>query len=223
MHAERRPAREARDHTQDHEPDDVVDHRGTENETRFQAVQHLEVLQHARRHPHRGRSEGRTHKDGRHQGVGDGVLVPVPPGPPVEKAQDERHRDTDDGNRRRRGSHPHHGLEVGLEPDLEQQHHDADLGEQPEHRGERVVGADRDHLEEAGPEEDAHQELAHHGRLPEALERLAGELRGEQHDRERGEEAGDVDPAGRPEHEGQACGQGPRGQAKAAASPWDGS
>ena len=36
-------------------------------------------------------------------------------------------------------------------------------------------------------------------------------------------EAGNVDAAGRPEHKGQACGQGPQGQAKAAASPWDGS
>src|SRR5438132_376680 len=128
------------------------------------------------------------------------------------------HRD-----RRRGGPHPHHSLEVGLEPDLEQQHHHPDLGEQLKHRCERVGGADRDHLEKTGAERDARQELAHHGRLAQALERLAGEFPGEQHDREHREKASDVDPAGRPEDKEQACGQGPRGRAKAAASPWDGS
>src|SRR2546421_7820996 len=88
---------------------------------------------------------------------------------------------------------------------------------------ERVGGADRDHLEKTGAERDARQELAHHGRLAQALERLAGEFPGEQHDREHREKASDVDPAGRPEDKEQACGQGPRGRAKAAASPWDGS
>src|SRR2546430_9815066 len=67
-------------------------------------------------------------------------------------------------------------LEVGLEPDLEQQHHHPDLGEQLKHRCERVGGADRDHLEKTGAERDARQELAHHGRLAQALERLAGEF-----------------------------------------------
>src|SRR5205814_10296355 len=68
--------------------------------------------------------------------------------------------------------------------------------------------------------------LSLHDALPilaQALERFAGEFPGEQHDREHREKASDVDPAGRPDEEGQACGQGPRGQAKAAASPWDGS
>src|SRR5205809_638829 len=150
-------------------------------------------------------------------------LNAVPAGPPVQKAQDERYRDTHHRDRRRGGPHPHHSLEVGLEPDLEQQHHHPDLGEQLKHRCERVGGADRDHLEKTGAERDARQELAHHGRLAQALERLAGEFPGEQHDREHREKASDVDPAGRPDEEGQACGQGPRGQAKAAASPWDGS
>ena len=225
LQAERRPGGEPRDHTQDHEPHDVVDHRRAEDEAGLQAVQHLEVLEHARGDPDRGRGERRAHEYGGHPRVGGGVLVPVPPGRPIQKAQTERHRDTHRRDRRRRGSDTHHGLEIGLEPDLEQQHHHADLREQPKHRCERVVGADRDHLEKAGSEQDAREQLTHHGRLPQALEQLPCEFPGEQYDREHREKAGDVDAAGRspPEDEGQACGQGPHGQAKAAVSPWDGS
>ncbi len=224
LQGEGRPGREARDHAQDYEPDDVVDHRRTKNHACLQAVQHLEVLEHPPGDPDRGRGEGRAHKDGGRQRVDGRVLVPVPAGPPVQKAQDERHRDTHHRDRGRGGPHPHHRFEIGLEPDLEQQHDDADLGEQPKHRRERVVGADRDDVEKADPEEDPHHELAHHGGLPQTLERLAGKLGGEQHDGEHREKAGDVDsPRGCPKREGQAYGQGPRGQAKAAASLWDGS
>jgi len=76
------------------------------------------------------------------------------------------------------------GFEVGLEPDLEQQHHYPDLCEQ---LNTGVSGSSAPMgitLSKAGAERDARQELAHHGRLAQALERLAGDFPASSIDRE---------------------------------------
>ena len=184
-------------------------------------MQHAQVLEHPGRDPDRRRREGGADKDGGGQRVGDGVLVAVPAGAPVEKAKHEGHRDPDGGHRAGRRSIADHRFQVRLEPDLEQQDDDADFREQPEDRCERIVGGRRDHLEQPRPEDDPGQELTHHRRLSHPLERLAGELADQEHHREDGEEARHVEVARRAEEERETRGERPPagGRARGAASP----
>src|SRR5690606_6756224 len=85
---------------------------------------------------------------------------------------------------------PRHRRHVRLEADLEEQEDDADLAEEGE-----VVVADRE-VEDVPADEievadhDAGRALAEHGRHADALEQIAAQLGGAEHDRERDEEVG---------------------------------
>jgi len=210
--AERRAPSDSLHHPQNDQPDDVIDDCGAEDQPGLDAVEQLQVLEHARRNAHRRGGQRGPDEDRRRQGIGDRVLIPVPPRAPVHKPRHERHCHSDDGHGRRTGADALHRIEFGVEPNLEQQHHDPDLGEQPEDRRERIARGHGNHLEEPGAQHDAGQELAHDRRLPQALKQLAGELADQQHHREHGEEPGDVNLARGVRGEGRQGQEGQRGQ-----------
>ena len=112
---------------------------------------------------------------------------------PVDVTERERQRDADGRDREGRGADPEHFLEVGLEPDLEQQEEHAELGEDVHQLGGRPLG--RDDAEHAPAQQHAGDELAQHRRLSDALRRSAQNLGGDQHRGEKEEEAGDIHPA----------------------------
>ena len=93
---------------------------------------------------------------------------------PVEVPGQERQHDPDGGDGGRGSAHLPHFAEVGLEPDLEEQDEDAELGEHGHDLGHRT--GRRNQAQRARAEEDAGEELAQDGRLAHPLGQLAEEL-----------------------------------------------
>ena len=112
-----------------------------------------------------------------------------------EPADQEGDRDTDRGHRHRRPADAPQFGEVHLHADLHEQQQHAKLGDC---RHGLAVG--RNPPEERRADDDADGDLADHGRHPDPLAQLGGELRGDQDHRDVEQHPGIVGIAARPCH-----------------------
>ena len=108
---------------------------------------------------------------------------------PIDKAEREGDRHADRRHRKRGSTDAEHLLEIGLEADLEQQEHHAELGEQVDDLGSCPCGWND--TEHAATQNYSGHQLAQHSRLAEPLRQLAKELGGHQHSGQHQEQAGD--------------------------------
>ena len=111
---------------------------------------------------------------------------------PVGIAQPERHGDPHDRHRERGGADAEHLAQVGLQPDLEQQQQDAELGQDVDHLGRPC--RPRDDAEHAAAEQDAGDQLAQDRGLAEALGQLARSLAATRMVASARNKLGDVEP-----------------------------
>ena len=108
---------------------------------------------------------------------------------PVEKTQQERQRHTHRGHRERRRPNPEHLTQIGFQPDLEQQEHHTELGENMNHLAGGSLG--RDDAEHAASQQHPGDQLAEYRRLADSFGQLAQQLGRNEYDCEGDEQPGD--------------------------------
>ncbi len=170
--------RDLADDREDDEAQDVVRDRRAEDDLPLPAREHLKFRQDPARDPDRGRGERRPREDRRQRGK--------PGRTRDEVAADERERHSDDGHGHRRAPHAHELVQVGLEPDLEEEEQDSDLCD------EEDPGGERHEAEERRAEQDPDEELSQDRRLADPLSYLAEKLCPEKRTGEREEEGAEL-------------------------------
>ena len=177
----------AEDHGHDDPADGVVDDGGGDDDLAHGAAHEIHVAHHHGDDFHRGDRERHAQKqrsDKPPSGIGQhGVRHKLA----EDEAAGEGQRDARDGNAERGAAHPVGQRQVGFHPRQQQQQQDAELGNGVDHAllladvGEQPVLRLRpQHTEHGGTEQDAREQLAHHGRLADAQHRLAENTPGEQ-------------------------------------------
>ena len=175
----------AADERQDDQPQDVVEHGGSQDDLRLPAMGLTEVLQDPGRDPDACRRERSADED-----MGErGTLRQQPDreGPP----QGEGRHHPDEADQERGGADAHQGTEVYLQTDIEEQDQHTHLGQDLQGR----VGPDKGDAsanEERGghiPQEDTDQQFSQHGGLPQPFTDQTGAL-GRDHEDPQAEENG---------------------------------
>ena len=128
QHRHRGAGRETRDHAQDDEAEHVIDDRGADDDPGLRRRHAAQIGQHARGDADRSRREGRADEDAGGRQVGGGNRR-MREERPVDVAQGERQHHADGRDGERGGADAEHLLEIGLQPDLEEQEENAELGE----------------------------------------------------------------------------------------------
>ncbi len=180
---------DARHDRQDHEPEHVVDDGGADDDPSFRRAEIREVGEHSGGDADRGGGQRCADEDG---GGAEGRRVAHAVGNvrPEEVAGQEGQHHADRRDRHRRPAHLPHLPEVGLEPDFEQQHEDAQFGENRDDVDRRAGGGDDP--QRARAEDHPGEQLTEDGGLADAFGNLPEKLGGHENGSEGEEEAGDA-------------------------------
>ena len=168
--------REARHQRQQQPSDGVIDDAAGEDQHPELALDETEVEQDFRDHRDR-RNRHRDRHEQRENQASVGVREVAGRQHVAERdAAGERQRDPETGDHRGGAPQPAQNLQLGLEPDVEQQHDRADPRERLEQMHHQRIGGEqvriqrrREMTEDRFAEQDSGQQLADDGRLVEAL------------------------------------------------------
>jgi len=156
----------------------VVDDRGAQDHAPRPRAKDTEVAEHARRDPNA--------RGGQRRGQEDRNDERRPEEPAQRESAGERERNAQRADGQRRRPDTDEVVEPRLDPDLEEQEYDADLGE------ERRLAVHLVPAENGGADEDSGQDLPDDWWLADALEDLIADLGREEQDEELAEDLGRV-------------------------------
>jgi hypothetical protein len=165
--------------TEDDEAEDIVEHRGAQDQARLARLVPAQVLEHARGDPDRGGAQGRSNEGLRVDGrVGN---------------QEHRHPHAEHGGRDHAGhghpqrgeAHPKHLGNRRLQSDLEEQEKHAETGEESEFRTPRGLIEGWKHRASDHAEDDPGDQFAQDRGLSEHLGEVTEDLGGNEDDGER--------------------------------------
>ena len=156
--------------------EDVVDHRGAEDDARERLVEHAQLAEDPARDPDARGAQGEADERGRLDLGPDRQPEPDP----GRDRQDHR----DDRGQHGRPTHRQQVVEAHLQPDREQQDDHAELGE------DRGGLAGDDEPEGIGSDGEATEQLADDGGLTQAARDLLAELRADEQDEQAEQDVG---------------------------------
>jgi hypothetical protein len=164
------------DHRKDHQPQDVVHHRGPQDDARLPRLRAAEILQHPGGDPDARGAQRRAQ-----EGVQERSCVRQEPRPD-QPAEQERCRDPERCDQERRHADPHHLPDGRFEADVEEKDEHAEARQQIDVAvaGDRVEAVEPQETEV--PEDHPGQQLPQDRRLPQPRRHVAAELGGDQDD-----------------------------------------